>query len=77
MHNIDHETRTAVAKGIIAWIAALLTDSMSFIWNIFSSTPWDKLAQFAAFIYSVCLIYQYLAKQRRQVAIMEAEDDTK
>lgn len=72
MHNVDSEMRASVIKGILAWTAALLTDSVSFLWHVFSNVHWDKFAQFAAFIYSICLIYEYLAKQRRAL-----KEDTK
>ena len=62
----DTELKAPVIKVTTAWLAALLTDSMSFVWNTFSSVPWDKMAQFAAFVYSLCLIYEYISKRIRR-----------
>lgn len=62
----DTELKAPVIKVTTAWLAALLTDSMSFVWSAFSSVPWDKLAQFAAFVYSLCLIYEWLRKRRQR-----------
>lgn len=58
-------------KAILAWTLALLTDSTSFVWDVFVSMPWDKLAQFAAFVYSVKLI---LAERKKRIAKKEKQD---
>lgn len=59
------EIQAPIFKVVSAWIVALLADPMLFFWHAFNETPWDKLAQFAAFVYSLCLIYEYLRKKFR------------
>lgn len=59
---MDEEIKIPVLKAISAWLIAIATS----MWQTFSQVPWDKLAQFAAFLYSVCLIYEYLRKRFRK-----------
>lgn len=68
-HNEDY--KVATMKAVIAWIAAI----GSSLWQTWSSVPWDKFAQFAAFIYSVLLIIDYIRK-RLQVLAEDVEHDT-
>lgn len=58
----DTDVKAPVIKAIIAWIAAIVTSAM----EVFSTIPWDKLAQFAAFIYSCILIWDHLRKKFRK-----------
>lgn len=60
------EIRGTTVKLVSAWIAALITDSMSVMWNLITAVHWDKLAQFAAFVYSLCLIYEHFANKRKK-----------
>lgn len=46
-------------KAISAWAAVMLTS----MWHTFTIIPWDKFAQFAAFVYSLCLLYEYIKKK--------------
>lgn len=46
-------------KVTTAWLTTLLAST----WQTFSGMPWDKLAQFAAFIYSLVLIYEWISKK--------------
>lgn len=59
------EVQAPVWKAVSLWVIAVLTDSTMFFWETFNSIPWDKFAQFAAFIYSLCLIYEYVRKRIR------------
>lgn len=68
------EMRAPVLKATLAWALALLTDSASFLWYTISWVHWDKLAQFAAFVYSVHLIWEFHAK--RKAKKKEKEDGT-
>lgn len=61
---MDEEIKIPVLKAISAWLIAIATS----MWHTFSQVPWDKLAQFAAFLYSLCLIYEYLRKRFRKSA---------
>lgn len=54
------EIKTPMFKAITAWAAALGTST----WQIWYQLPWDRFAQFAAFIYSLCLIWEYACKKR-------------
>lgn len=57
------EIQAPLFKVISLWVLAVLTDSTLFFWNAFTTIPWDKFAQFAAFIYSLCLIYEWIRKK--------------
>lgn len=59
------EIHAPVWKAVSLWVIAVLTDSTMFFWETFNNIPWDKFAQFAAFIYSLCLIYEYVRKKIR------------
>lgn len=46
-------------KVTTAWLTTLLAST----WQSFHGIPWDKLAQFAAFVYSCVLIYEWVSKK--------------
>lgn len=54
------ELKAPMFKAVSAWIAALGTSA----WESWHQVPWDKFAQFAAFVYSVCLIIEFVRKRR-------------
>lgn len=54
------ELRAPVLKVISAWFVSLYTST----WQAWLHVPWDKLAQFAAFIYTICLICEFVRKRR-------------
>lgn len=60
------EVKAPVIKLITAWGAALFSDFFVQLWNAFQAAPWDKLAQFAAFIYTMCLIVEWVVKRWRK-----------
>ena len=62
MVTMTTEISRPILKAVTAWIFAMLTS----LWHSFSTIPWDKFAQFAAFVYSLCLIYEYLKKKWAQ-----------
>ena len=62
----DTEVKFPMIKAITAWIAALLSSFLSPAWETFTSISWDKLAQFAAFVYSLCLIYEWAKKKHKK-----------
>jgi hypothetical protein len=68
------EMRAPVLKATLAWALALITDSASFLWHTLSWVHWDKLAQFAAFVYSVHLIWEF--HEKRKAKKKEKEDGT-
>ncbi len=60
-------------KAITAWAAAIFASAwdgaaqlFQWHWAIFTTLPWDKFAQFAAFIYSCCLIWEFLRKRSKK-----------
>ena len=55
----DTDIKLPMVKLISAWLTALLASA----WQTFSVIPWDKLAQFAAFVYSCALLWEWLRKQ--------------
>ena len=55
----DTDVKAPIFKLITAWVMALWSSTV----DIFASIPWDKLAQFAAFVYSCLLIYEYIRKR--------------
>lgn len=61
-HTHTHTNTTItfpMLKAISAWLAALSTS----LWNTWVSVSWDKAAQFAAFIYTLCLISDWIRKK--------------
>lgn len=57
MHDTD--IKLPMLKFASAWITVVLASA----WHTFSVIPWDKLAQFAAFVYSCALIWEWVRKQ--------------
>lgn len=55
----DTDVKLPFIKVVTAWLTVVLSST----WQTFSIIPWDKLAQFAAFIYSCALILEWLKKQ--------------
>lgn len=55
----EEDIKMPIIKAVSAWLLAVITS----LWQTFSTIPWDKLAQFAAFVYSICLIYEYVRKK--------------
>ena len=56
----DHQEITHPGiKVTTAWLTAILTSG----WQTFSTIPWDKLAQFAAFLYTIVLIIEWIRKR--------------
>lgn len=53
------EISRPILKVVTVWTAAMLTS----LWHTFTVIPWDKCAQFAAFVYSLCLIYEWIKKK--------------
>lgn len=60
------EVKFPVVKVISAWVAALTTSTMNYAWDTFMNIPWDKLAQFAAFVYTIMLILEFIKKKIRK-----------
>lgn len=67
MNSESTEIKAPVIKITTAWLAALFSDFFMSLWHVFKETPWDKLAQFAAFIYTVCLIIEWGVKRWRKL----------
>lgn len=57
--DFDTDVKAPMLKAITAWIAVAFTT----LWTHFTTLPWDKFAQFAAFLYSCCLIWEFLRKK--------------
>lgn len=55
----DSDFNVGLFKAGVAWVMAITTS----LWEAWSTVPWDKFAQFAAFVYSVCLIIEFLRKK--------------
>ena len=55
----NEEIRAPFFKAVSAWVVAMLSS----LWVSFTMVHWDKLAQFAAFIYTCSLIFEYLYKK--------------
>lgn len=60
--NLDTDVKAPMLKAITAWLAVLFTS----LWDQFTTLPWDKFAQFAAFVYSCCLIWEFLRKKTKK-----------
>lgn len=58
----DFEVRFPVLKVISVWFTVWLTT----LWQSFSEVPWEILAQFAAFLYSVVLLVEWMIKKVRR-----------
>ncbi len=58
----DLEVRFPVLKVISVWFTIWLTT----LWQSFSEVPWEILAQFAAFLYSVVLLLEWAIKKVRR-----------
>lgn len=58
----DLEVRFPVLKVISVWLTVWLTT----LWQSFSEVPWEILAQFAAFLYSVVLLMEWTIKKVRR-----------
>ena len=58
----DLEVRFPVLKVISVWFTIWLTT----LWQSFSDVPWEILAQFAAFLYSVVLLVEWMIKKVRR-----------
>lgn len=71
--NLDtpDDVRAPILKLTSAWGFTLLT-SMFETWREF---PWDKAAQFMAFIYSALIVYEWISKKYRKTR--EVRDGTK
>ena len=59
MHDQDFAVSHPWLKLITLWLTTLTTS----LWTTFSTIHWDKLAQFAAFIYSLVLLVEWARKQ--------------
>lgn len=57
--DFDTDVKAPMLKAISAWLVVLVTT----VWEKFTILPWDKFAQFAAFVYSCCLIWEYVRKK--------------
>lgn len=57
MEHLD--IRFPVTKMISAWLTVFLSS----LWGAFTSVPWEVLAQFAAFAYSVALLWEFVSKK--------------
>jgi hypothetical protein len=55
----DQDIKLPFVKVVSAWLTAVAAST----WQTFSELPWDVLAQFAAFVYSCALIYEWLHKK--------------
>ena len=69
--NFDTDVKAPMLKAITAWLAVAFTS----LWSSFTSLPWDKFAQFAAFVYSCCLIWEFLRKKFKQGKTNGTEQD--
>lgn len=58
----DLEVRFPALKVISVWFTIWLTT----LWQSFSEVPWEILAQFAAFLYSVVLLVEWMIKKVRR-----------
>lgn len=67
----DTDVKAPMFKLITAWLIAIWSSTI----DIFASIPWDKLAQFAAFVYSCLLIYEYIRKRIRAIKAPKAGED--
>ena len=67
----DTDVKAPTFKLITAWLVALWSSTI----DIFASIPWDKLAQFAAFVYSCLLIYEYIRKRIRAARENKSGED--
>lgn len=65
MMNPETEIQFKGLKITTVWGAVLSTKILSDMWIAFYSVPWDKLAQFAAFIYTVFLATEFIVKKIR------------
>lgn len=70
----DTEIKVPMLKAISAWCAALITSA----WQTWNVIPWDRLAQFAAFLYSLALLWEYVRMRwmnpKRQPQQQEVKD---
>lgn len=62
----DTEVKAPVLKLITAWLAAGFSNFFTSAWESFTVIPWDKLASFAAFIYTTCLAVEWIVKKWRK-----------
>ena len=58
----DHTAEAQLMKVTSAWVVTFVAS----VWQHFVSLPWGTLAQFAAFLYSCSLIYEWLRKKFRK-----------
>ncbi|MFV0408918.1 MAG: hypothetical protein ACK5LJ_04220 [Paracoccus sp. (in: a-proteobacteria)] len=57
----DSNVKLPVLKVMSAWLATFLAGT----WNVFASVPWEILAQFAAFLYTLALLVEWISKKLR------------
>lgn len=69
--DFDTDVKAPMLKAITAWIAVAFTT----LWTHFTTLPWDKFAQFAAFLYSCCLIWEFLRKKIKKGKTNGTEQD--
>lgn len=68
----DTHIRYPTFKLLSTWLATL----GSSMWAVFSNVPWEVLAQFAAFLYSCTLLYEWVVKRIRRSRNKEDDDGT-
>lgn len=66
MNSDTTEVKAPMIKVITAWVVALFSNFFTQMWQAFQQAPWDKLAQFAAFIYTMCLLVEWIVKRWRK-----------
>ena len=61
---MDHhdDLKVSTMKAVVAWISVLASSAL----ETWTAIPWDKLAQFAAFIYTTCLIIQFIWRRVKE-----------
>lgn len=70
--NGSNEINHPVLKVFSVW----LTTALATTWQIFVGIPWDTLAQFAAFLYSCLLLYEWLVKKLTRKIQKDFEEST-
>ena len=55
----DTDVKMPVIKCISVWITVFLSS----FWQVFAATPWEILAQFLAFVYSMILVCEWIYKK--------------